>query len=137
MNVKGKLPTSGTLILNNECSVTAVNASDGTFTATLNNGKVEIANGGGTNNSNKICTLKSGEALAIGSEYECDPGDGKKRTFYVLEDGDAAIKTDATPAGSISLIMDRNIDNTTVAWSADGKSHKDEDESAQAITVKA
>ncbi|HPF83717.1 MAG TPA: hypothetical protein PLV83_06120, partial [Bacilli bacterium] len=46
MNVKGKLPTSGTLTLNNECSVTAVNASDGTFTATLNNGKVEIANGG-------------------------------------------------------------------------------------------
>ena len=30
------------------------------------------------------CELKEGTHLAIGSKYECDPGDGIKRNFYIL-----------------------------------------------------
>ena len=56
--------------------------------------------------SKKFCELKSGTALAIGSKYECDPGDGTKRNFYVLK-----IK-----ANSVTLIMDRNISNGTMTW---------------------
>ena len=58
----------------------------------------------GTNK--KFCELKSGEALAIGSMYECDPGDGTKRNFYVLK----------TKSDSVSLIMDRNISEGTMTW---------------------
>ena len=58
----------------------------------------------------KVCTLKSGDALTIGSMYECDPGDGVKRNFYVLE-----VRSD-----SVDLIMDRNITQgsgtTTMTW---------------------
>lgn len=44
-----------------------------------------------------------------GDKYSCYVGDGKVREFYLLEDGDAASSTGTTPAGSISLIMDRNL----------------------------
>ena len=55
----------------------------------------------------KYANWENGTALAIGSEYECDPGDGTNRTFFVLEN------TDAT---KVSLIMDRNIDDTTIPF---------------------
>lgn len=125
IDVKGSLPTSGTITLNDECKVTNVNTSDGTYTATIENEKLVVSIG---ESVVKVCKLKNGSALAIGSEYECDPGDGTKRTFFVLEN------TDAT---KVSLIMDRNIDNETVAWSSDGSNHKKDNESAQAATVKA
>ena len=38
--------------------------------------------------------------------YECDPGDGTKRNFYVLK----------TKSDSVTLIMDRNISNGTMTW---------------------
>ncbi|MBE6161562.1 MAG: hypothetical protein E7158_05050 [Firmicutes bacterium] len=58
------------------------------------------------NSYKKVCTLKSGNALAIGSMYECDPGDGTKRNFYILE----------VRADSVDLIMDRNISSGTMTW---------------------
>ena len=51
------------------------------------------------NSDKKICTLKSGNALTIGSKYECDPGDGTKRNFFVLVVGNNQVK----------LIMEKNI----------------------------
>ena len=56
--------------------------------------------------SKKFCELKSGTALAIGSKYECDPGDGVKKNFYVLE-----VRTD-----SVDLIMYKNISDGTMTW---------------------
>ena len=58
----------------------------------------------------KVCKLKSGEALTIGSKYECNPSlDGTtKYNFYVLRvDGEA-----------VKLIMERNITDTVLV---DGK----------------
>ncbi len=58
----------------------------------------------------KFCELKSGTALTIGSKYECDPGDGTKRNFYVL----------AVDTNKVKLIMEHNITEgtsaTTMTW---------------------
>ena len=60
--------------------------------------------------SKKFCELKSGTALAIGSKYECDPGDGTKRNFFVL----------AVDNNKVKLIMEHNITEgsgtTTMTW---------------------
>ena len=60
--------------------------------------------------SKKFCELKAGNALEIGSMYECDPGDGVKRNFYVLE-----VRKD-----SVDLLMEKNItqgtSQTTMTW---------------------
>ena len=52
--------------------------------------------------NNKFCELKSGKALAVGSKYECDPGDGTKRNFYVL----------TVNSNTVDLIMERNLSDT-------------------------
>lgn len=54
----------------------------------------------------KFCQLKSGEAETIGAEYECDPGDGVKRIFYVL----------TVRNNEIDLILDRNVNEGTTSW---------------------
>ena len=81
----------------------------------------------GPSSTAKVCELKSGTALTVGSKYECDPGDGTKRNFFVLAlDGDNA-----------KLIMERNITdgtdqkkidwNTAMAYfdTGAGKTYKD------------
>lgn len=59
---------------------------------------------------NKFCELKSGDALTVGSMYECDPGDGVKRNFYVLE----------VRNNEVDLIMNRNLTDSigdrTISW---------------------
>ena len=55
----------------------------------------------------KFCTLKSttyGSAGQVGSMYECDPGDGTLRNFYIL-----SINND----NSVDMIMQRNISDGT------------------------
>ena len=58
----------------------------------------------------KFCELKEGTALTIGSMYECDPGDGIKRNFFVL----------AVDTNKVKLIMEHNITEgtgtTTMTW---------------------
>ena len=58
----------------------------------------------------KFCELKSGSEYAIGSKYECDPGDGVKRNFYVLRVNN----------NQVELIMEHNItegsSNTAITW---------------------
>ena len=57
----------------------------------------------------KFCELKSGTALTVGSKYECDPGDGTKRNFFVL-----------AVDNKVKLIMEHNITEgsgtTTMTW---------------------
>lgn len=59
---------------------------------------------------NDVCSIMSDAdnsgSVTVGDKYSCDPGDGTSRTFYVLEKKD----------DSVSLILDRNIDNTTMRW---------------------
>ena len=71
------------------------------------------ANSGG---GKTICTYVNSEYgnasdhYSIGTKYECDPGDGTLRNFYILE-----VKGDG-----VDLIMDRNITQgssaTTMSW---------------------
>lgn len=76
--------------------------------------------------SDKICVNVSGDtAYSYGAKYICDLGDGEKRTFYVLEDGDTTALNESTgriaQSGEVSLIMNRNLyglddRDTSVAW---------------------
>jgi len=82
---------------------------------------VSVAPETGGNDTNYICELVSdtGESgFSYGDEYSCDPGDGVKRTFYLLEDGDntTLIKgnTGTTGVGEVSLIMNENIGDITL-----------------------
>ena len=73
--------------------------------------------------------LLSSEAASkydVGVTYTCELGDGEENIFYVLE----------TNGDNVSLIAGMNL-GATVAWSIDGRNHKDEDESVQAVTAKA
>ena len=56
-----------------------------------------------------ICKNTGTTGTAIGTKYLCDPGDGIKRTFYVLE----------TSGENVSLLMDRNIKDY-VEWAPYG-----------------
>ena len=71
---------------------------------------------------------------AKGVTYICDPGDGVKRHFLVIEDGDDTEltkgdfttvhytndKIGTTSPGEVSLIMLENIDNSTIQWAESG-----------------
>ena len=88
-----------------------INASDVSYTPKDNTWHVNsvqeaISDLKKNGTSKKFCTLKSGTALTVGSMYECDPGDGVKKNFYVLE-----VRTD-----SVDLIMDKNISDGTMTW---------------------
>lgn len=65
---------------------------------------------GNATNLKKICKLVNGNLGEIGSKYECDPGDGIKRNFYLL----------TLRSKEVDLIMDRNITQgstkTTMTW---------------------
>ena len=50
-----------------------------------------------------VCRLITGDASTLGSLYECNPGDGIKRNFYLFN------ITDTTK----TFIMDRNLEGTT------------------------
>ena len=60
----------------------------------------------------KFCTYVDSEfsnpndRYSVGTKYECDPGDGVKRNFYILN-----IKSD-----QIEMILDRNINVGTTSW---------------------
>lgn len=64
-----------------------------------------------TKTPSKICELKDGTANTVGAKYECDPGDGVKRNFYIL-----AVNNDNT----VDLIMQHNLtegtSTTTMTW---------------------
>ncbi len=60
------------------------------------------------NSASKFCELKSGNALEVGSMYECDPGDGIKRNFYILS---------LNGENGVDLIMDRNITDSSFVYS--------------------
>ena len=53
-----------------------------------------------------FCKRITGNSTTIGSKYECDPGDGIYRIFYVLKVND----------DTVDLIMDKNINKGTMNW---------------------
>ena len=96
--------------------------SDGILTLPSVKNNVEITGV----NSAKICKYKGtdeSQKYSYGAEYECDPGDGISRTFYLLEDGDNTSLIDGTTgttsADEVSLIMNNNIGEATV-WGSFG-----------------
>jgi len=58
----------------------------------------------------KFCKLEDGEGLTRGAKYTCDPGDGVKRIFYLLEYDNET--------GEVQLIMDRNLEEAS-AWNSE------------------
>lgn len=81
---------------------------------------ISVAPETGDSNINYVCELVldiGNPGYSYGDEYSCDPGDGIKRTFYLLEDGDntTLVKGDTgtTGVGEVSLIMNENIGSTT------------------------
>ena len=73
-----------------------------------------------------VLSSEAASKYDVGVTYTCELGDGEENIFYVLE----------TNGDNVSLIAGMNL-GATVAWSIDGKNHKDEDESVQAVTAKA
>ena len=76
--------------------------------------------------------------ITLGDEYECNLGNELLETFFVLEDGNNTIlkkgdgtlhyQTDdigTTNKGEVSLIMDKNIDNSSMYWCKSGFSSTD------------
>ena len=150
INMSGNKPTSGTVkISNGGVSQDGTTMTVGNYNVRYNQekNKYEAIEKGNTPQVEVLCTAKTTATLgnvpqgqfAYGDEYICDVGDGEEKTFYVLE----------TNGDNVSLIMKANVGEdgkmvTTVssnsdqagAWSVDNKNHIDEDESAQAVTVK-
>lgn len=54
----------------------------------------------------KFCQLKSGKKETVGAKYECDPGDGEKRIFYIL----------SVNKNTVDLIMEHNITSGNMTW---------------------
>ena len=114
VEVSGTKPVGGKVVIEGGKIVKESSTIDYTdYTVTYSDGKANAE--AKTEETKKLmtladCDLKEGQtALAIGAAYDCDPGDGVTRTFYLLE------KT----TSMVSLIMDRNIAGP-VAWNEDG-----------------
>ena len=150
IDMKGNKPTSGTITIKDGQVTNDSKMTIGDYDVKYNEDKkkYEATKSGGTNpdtpSVKTLCTKKEGvdlNNLASGNEFTCELGDNDAKTFYVLE----------TNGDNVSLIMNANIDSNgkaitpdnipddkgLVAWSEDGSNHKDDDESAQAITAKA
>ena len=61
----------------------------------------------------RVCTYidsqyskDSNDRLSVGTRYECDPGDGVPRRFFILEVNDI----------SVDLLMEKDLDNTGISW---------------------
>ena len=112
VEVDGNTPKEGTITITNEqISDISIKYNKKTIVKT-DKGKVEYKT---VLTFNDICTYKGTDAnkkFEFGAKYECDLGDGIKRTFYVLEDGDTTTLTTGriAKANEVSLIMNMNID---------------------------
>ena len=142
IEVSGNKPTKGSItITNGQVTLTSSMEIEGHYVTYDEENKKYI---GKEIYKGILCTKKDGvdlSNLAYGNEFTCELGDDDAKTFYVLE----------TSGDNISLIMNANIDakgkaitpdnlpddKGLVAWSSDGNNHRDENESAQAVTAKA
>ena len=129
VEVDGKVPTSGTIVFDNNKATSGTSLTFDGFTAEIDeNGKVvvESSSNGGNGESTgvvagtmSICRpveeqLYATEPLEAGYKYECDVDPNKEgydQLFYVLSysDENGNITTDKTIAKSVNLIMDANI----------------------------
>ena len=126
IEMNGEKPKSGAVVIKNGQVTTDSTMIIGDYTVSYNpTSKKYEATEKTTNPEVSICEYKgtdTSKKYEYGAEYECDPGDGVKRTFYVLEDGDTTslTKTDGSihyaldkvgtaNAGEVSLIMNQSI----------------------------
>ena len=149
IDMKGNKPKDGTITIKNGQVTNDSTMTVGDYDVKYNddNKKYE-ATEKGTSSIEVLCkavtTATTGNvpsgSFNYGDEYTCELGDNDAKTFFVLE----------TSGDNVSLIMNANVnsngkaiisstdaDRETVAWSIDGKSHKDDGEAAQAVTAKA
>ena len=134
INMSGNKPTSGIIkIENGGVSSTDTTMTVGDYDISYKDKKLSAIDMDEISKqlSDKICVNVSGDtAYSYGAKYICDLGDGEKRTFYMLEDGDTTTLANnrIAQAGEVSLIMNANIgadgkavtlestDKGTVAW---------------------
>ena len=118
IDMSGTKPTSGTVTISNgEVSQEETIMTVGDYGVGYKNGKIS-ATDLSTELSKNLCVFISGEtSYSFGAQYVCELGDGEKRTFYVLEDGDTTslIYGRTAQAGEVSLIMSENLGDD-VAW---------------------
>ncbi len=118
IDMSGTKPTSGTVTISNGgVSQEETIMTVGDYGVGYKNGKIS-ATDLSTELSKNLCVFISGEtSYSFGAQYVCELGDGEKRTFYVLEDGDTTslIYGRTAQAGEVSLIMSENLGDD-VAW---------------------
>ena len=118
IEMNGTKPTSGTVTISNGgVSQEETIMTVGDYGVGYKNGKIS-ATDLSTELSKNLCVFISGEtSYSFGAQYVCELGDGEKRTFYVLEDGDTTslIYGRTAQAGEVSLIMSENLGDD-VAW---------------------
>ena len=159
IEMSGTKPTDGSVTIENGQVVpTGTTMKVGDYNVSYNNEKkTYVATKVNEENSNVLCTAVTSKVNALvwagnddpgnessytqqevgliasesgaytpGVAYTCELGDGEEETFYVLEEN----------GDNVTLLLGRNL-GSMVAWSSDGSNHKDDDESAQAVTAKA
>ena len=118
IDMSGTKPSGGTIkISNGGVSKEETIMTVGDYGVGYKNGKIS-ATDLSTELSKNLCVFISGEtSYSFGAQYVCELGDGEKRTFYVLEDGDTTslIYGRTAQAGEVSLIMSENLGDD-VAW---------------------
>ena len=118
IEMNGTKPTSGTVTISNGgVSQEETIMTVGDYGVGYKNGKIS-ATDLSTELTKNLCVFISGEtSYSFGAQYVCELGDGEKRTFYVLEDGDTTslIYGRTAQAGEVSLIMSENLGDD-VAW---------------------
>ncbi len=114
IEMNGTKPTSGKIkITNGSVDQSSSNMTIGDYDVTYNSTKKTYeATGKGNNTTAVVCELSEGTKETVGAKYTCHLD--SDRTFYVLE----------TSGDNVSLIMDRNFTDDTVAktlaWCIDG-----------------
>jgi len=127
LNIKGSLPTSGSMTVTKEGKI-ILNATDGVHTATKEEDNEEIkvvkkeeigetpeapiektlSELAKTNDfATSIDACATSGTCAVGTKFALEVAPGNIQNFYVISDTD----------NTVTLLMDRNIDETTVTWS--------------------
>ncbi|MBE6144913.1 MAG: DUF1566 domain-containing protein [Firmicutes bacterium] len=129
LSIKGSLPTSGTMTITKDGKI-LLNATDGTYTATKDeiSTEINVVKGGEleetptTPETPAVKTLSelartndfatsvdacatSGTCVA-GTKFAIEVAPGDIQNFYVVSDA----------SNKVTLIMDKNVDENTVAW---------------------
>ena len=130
LNIKGSLPTSGSMTVTKEGKI-ILNATDGTYTATKEEAgeEIKIVKNEDVEETPEVSVAKALSELAktndfaasidacatsgtcaVGTKFAIEVAPEEIKNFYVVSD----------VGNQVTLIMDRNVDEETVAWIAQG-----------------